>query len=263
MALSAGDKFGSFQFERALGRGGMGEVYLARDTRLDRHVAVKALPEHLAADSDRLARFQREAKVLASLNHSGIGAIYGLEESAGRQYLILEFVEGQTFADRIDGPIPVPEALGIAKRIAEALEAAREGRDPSRPEARQRDGHTRRRGQGARLRAARTQESPGRVFTSRRTRRPFSPRRGCIRRPSPAAIMGSPGYMSPEQAAGRTWTAPDIFGVRCVLYEMLSGVQGLQARMSRPPSRPSSMSIPIGRLPSDTPARIRELLETA
>lgn len=124
---------GPYQIVRELGRGGMGEVFLARDTRLDRQVAIKALPAHLAQDPDRLARFQREAKVLASLNHPGIGAIYGLEESppgaggGGHQYLILEFIEGETLADRLaKGAIPVDEALSIAKQIAEALEVAHE-----------------------------------------------------------------------------------------------------------------------------------------
>jgi serine/threonine-protein kinase len=121
------ESIGPYKIERELGRGGMGEVYLARDTRLDRQVAVKALPAHLAQDPDRLARFQREAKVLASLNHPGIGAIHGLEEVNGHQYLILEFVEGETLADRLaQRPIPVDEALSIAKQIAEALEVAHE-----------------------------------------------------------------------------------------------------------------------------------------
>src|ERR1043165_9213790 len=126
MSLSAGGTIGPYEVQRELGRGGMGEVYLARDTRLDRSVAIKALPEHLATDPDRLARLQREAKVLASLNHSGIGAIYGLEGSGGPQYLILEFIEGKTLAETLDGPVPVPDALSIARQIAEALEAAHE-----------------------------------------------------------------------------------------------------------------------------------------
>jgi serine/threonine-protein kinase len=118
---------GPYRIERELGRGGMGEVYLARDSRLDRPVAIKALPAHLAQDPDRLARFQREAKVLASLSHPGIGAIYGLEESQGNQYLILEFVEGETLADRLTrGPIPVDEALAMARQMAEAIELAHE-----------------------------------------------------------------------------------------------------------------------------------------
>ena len=105
----------------------MGEVYRARDTKLDRDVALKVLPQAFTDDPNRLARFEREAKVLASLNHPNIGHIYGLEEAAGQKALVLELVEGPTLADRItQGPIPVDEALPIAKQIAEALEAAHE-----------------------------------------------------------------------------------------------------------------------------------------
>ena len=105
----------------------MGEVYRARDTKLDRDVAIKVLPDAFASDPDRLARFEREAKVLASLNHPNIGAIYGLEKSGDTRALVLELVESPTLADRIkQGPIPIDEALPIAKQIAEALEAAHE-----------------------------------------------------------------------------------------------------------------------------------------
>ena len=105
----------------------MGEVWRATDTKLDRDVALKVLPEAFTSDPDRLARFEREAKVLASLNHPNIGSIYGLEEAEGVRALVLELVEGSTLADRIkQGPIPLDEALPIAKQIAEALEAAHE-----------------------------------------------------------------------------------------------------------------------------------------
>src|SRR6267378_5467567 len=105
----------------------MGEVYKATDTNLKRAVAIKVLPESVAADAERLARFQREAEVLASLNHPNIAAIYGLERSDGTTALVMELVEGPTLADRISqGPIPVDEALTVAKQIAEALEAAHE-----------------------------------------------------------------------------------------------------------------------------------------
>jgi serine/threonine-protein kinase len=118
---------GPYKIERELGRGGMGEVFLARDTRLDRQVAIKAMPADFSKDADRVARFQREAKVLASLNHPNIGAIYGLEESGAHQYLVLEFIEGETLTDRLkQGPISIDEALPLARQIAEALEAAHE-----------------------------------------------------------------------------------------------------------------------------------------
>src|SRR5512138_1940240 len=142
MALGPGTRLGPYEIVSAIGAGGMGEVYRARDTRLKREVALKILPESFASDPDRLARFQREAEVLASLNHSNIAAVYGLEEGPAEagphtsvgagfsrpvQALIMELVEGETLADRIArGPIPIDEALPIAKQIAEALEAAHE-----------------------------------------------------------------------------------------------------------------------------------------
>jgi len=127
MALSAGTRLGPYEIGSALGAGAMGEVYRATDTRLKRQVAIKILPPDLAADVGRLARFQREAELLASLNHQHIAALYGLEESAGVKALVMELVEGPTLADRIAmGPIPIDEALAIASQIAEALEAAHE-----------------------------------------------------------------------------------------------------------------------------------------
>ncbi len=127
MSLSPGTRLGAYDVVDAIGAGGMGEVYRARDTKLDRDVALKVLPDLFANDPERLGRFQREAKVLASLNHPNIGSIYGLEESDGVQALVLELIEGPTLADRIaQGPIPIDEALPIARQIAEALEAAHE-----------------------------------------------------------------------------------------------------------------------------------------
>ena len=128
MPLSAGTRLGSYQVTAQIGAGGMGEVYQAHDTKFGRDVAIKVLPEAFAHDPERLSRFQREAKMLASLNHPNIAAIYGLEENAGSSYLVMELVPGDTLADRIkrDGAIPVVEALTIAKQMAEALEAAHE-----------------------------------------------------------------------------------------------------------------------------------------
>jgi serine/threonine-protein kinase len=111
----------------AIGRGGMGEAWKARDTKLGRDVAIKTLPEEFATDEDRLARFEREARLLASLNHPNSAAIYCLEQSAGTRFIVLELVEGDTLADRVGrGPIPVEEALRLSRQIAEALEAAHE-----------------------------------------------------------------------------------------------------------------------------------------
>ena len=127
MSLSPGTRLGAYEVTAQIGIGGMGEVYRARDTRLKRDVALKILPELFATDPERLARFQREAEVLASLNHPNIAHVYGLEQADGVQALVMELVEGPTLADRIaQGPIPVDEALPIARQIAEALEAAHE-----------------------------------------------------------------------------------------------------------------------------------------
>ena len=130
MALEAGTHLGPYDILAPLGAGGMGEVYRARDTKLGREVAVKILPDEFAKDPERLARFEREARSLAALNHPGIlsrAAIYGLEEDDGTQFLVLELVEGETLAQRLFREIPAaPEALQICRQIAEALEAAHE-----------------------------------------------------------------------------------------------------------------------------------------
>ena len=123
----SGKTLGHYQITNPLGKGGMGEVYQAKDQKLGRDVAIKVLPDEFARDTDRVARFQREAKLLASINHPNIAAIYGLEESGGTNFLVMELIEGQTLADRIKTrPIPVEEALKLALQIAEALEAAHE-----------------------------------------------------------------------------------------------------------------------------------------
>jgi eukaryotic-like serine/threonine-protein kinase len=127
MALAPGARLGPYEILSAIGAGGMGEVYRARDTKLGRDVALKVLPESFAADPERVARMHREAQVLAALNHSNIAAIHGFEDSGDVHALVLEFVDGETLAERIErGPIPLDEALPIAKQTAEALEAAHE-----------------------------------------------------------------------------------------------------------------------------------------
>ena len=133
MALVNGTRLGPYEIQSALGAGGMGEVYKARDTKLNRDVALKVLPEQFALDADRLARFKREAQVLASLNHPNIGAIYSLEEADGVRALVLELVEGETLADKLlhvstrtshVSGLPIAESLPIARQIADALDAA-------------------------------------------------------------------------------------------------------------------------------------------
>src|SRR5499433_1481911 len=127
MSVDVGTRLGSLEITALLGKGGMGEVYRARDMKLKRDVAIKILPDEFSRDADRVSRFQREAEVLAALNHPNIAAIHDLEETSGMRYLVLELVEGETLADRIvRGPIPVEETLDIAKHVSEALEAAHE-----------------------------------------------------------------------------------------------------------------------------------------
>src|SRR4051812_38730523 len=127
MPLTPSARLGPYEVLSPLGAGGMGEVFLARDTRLGREVAIKALPDAFAHDPERLARFEREARLLASLKHPNIAAIYGLEESEGRRYLVLEYVPGPTLADRLaQGPIPLQETLDVAIQIAAGVEAAHE-----------------------------------------------------------------------------------------------------------------------------------------
>jgi eukaryotic-like serine/threonine-protein kinase len=128
VALSPGFRIGPYEIQSAIGAGGMGEVYRARDTKLNRDVAIKVLPESVAGDSDHLTRFKREAQVLAALNHPNIAQIYGLEEGDGKYALVvMELVDGMTLADRMtQGPMAIDEALSIARQIAEALETAHE-----------------------------------------------------------------------------------------------------------------------------------------
>ena len=148
MSVDVGTRLGSLEITALLGKGGMGEVYRARDTKLKREVAIKILPEEFSRDPARVNRFQREAEVLASLNHPNIAAIYDVQEAGIVRFLVLELVEGETLAERIRrGAIPVGEVLDIAKHICEALEAAHEkGVVSSGFEAREREDHTRRQG---------------------------------------------------------------------------------------------------------------------
>ena len=127
MAIQSGTHLGPYEILSAIGAGGMGEVYRARDPKLGRDVAIKVLPEAFARDTERMARFQREAKVLASLNHPNIATIYGLEDSSSTRALVMELVEGPSLADRTkSGPIPIEEAVRIARQLADALEYAHE-----------------------------------------------------------------------------------------------------------------------------------------
>src|SRR5262245_27826051 len=222
MSLAVGARVGAYEIVSAIGAGGMGEVYRAIDTKLKRQVAIKVLPELLAGDRDRLVRFQREAEVLASLNHPHIAAIYGLEDSTNVKALVMELVEGPTLADRIaEGPIPLDEALRIAKQLTEALEAAHEQgiihRDlkPANIKVRH-DGTVKVLDFGL----AKALEPAGAMSLSVTESPTITP---------PAMVtgigmlLGTAAYMSPEQARGEAVDKrADIWAFGCVLFELLT-----------------------------------------
>src|SRR5437867_2388281 len=219
MALPAGTRLGPYEILTPLGAGGMGEVYRARDTRLNRDVASKVLPAAFAADAERMARFEREAQVLASLNHPNIAAIYGMEEADGRRALVMELVEGPTLADRIaQGPIPVDEALTIAKQIAEAVEYAHE------------HGIIHRDLKPANVKTTSDMQVKVLDFGLAKALEDSPTARDVSHSPTlslagarAGTILGTAAYMSPEQAKGkRVDRRADIWTFGVVLYEMLA-----------------------------------------
>jgi Tol biopolymer transport system component/tRNA A-37 threonylcarbamoyl transferase component Bud32 len=256
MTFSAGERLGTYEIVGSLGAGGMGEVYLARDTRLKREVAIKILPEVFYRDAQRLARFQREAEVLASLNHRHIAAIYDLVDGDPSPFLVLELVEGETLADRIQrSRIPVPEALRIAAQIAEALQAAHDTgvihRDVKPANIKiTPDGNVKVLDFG--LAKVREGEGGGVDLSNSPT----------IMLTSSGTMLGTAPYMSPEQVNGRPVDrSSDMWAFGCVLYEMLAG--------RRPFEGDTVNEIVAGilktdpdwrRLPDETPEGIRRLL---
>jgi serine/threonine-protein kinase len=221
MALSPGTRLGPYEIAALIGEGGMGQVYRGRDTKLDRDVALKVLPDSFSHDSDRLARFEREAKVLASLNHPNIAHIHGLEESNAVKALVMELVEGEDLAQRLSrGAIPIDEALPLAKQIAEALEAAHEQgiihRDlkPANIKVRP-DGTVKVLDFGL----AKAFDPIG-SNTGNATMSPTL----SIHATQAGIILGTAAYMSPEQARGRAVDKrSDVWSFGCVVYEMLAG----------------------------------------
>ena len=259
MSLISGTRLGVYEIIGSIGVGGMGEVYRATDTTLGRQVAIKILPDAFAADPERLARFEREARTLASLNHPHIAAIYGFEKSAGLHALVMELVEGEDLSQRVTrGAIPLDEALPIAKQIAEALEAAHEQRIIHRD-----------------LKPANIKLRPdGTVkvldFGLAKALEPVGGAPNVSRSPTittPAmtaagAILGTAAYMSPEQARGKPVDRrADVWAFGCVLFETLTGrrafagetpTEAIAAILEREPD--------WTRLPLSTPPAIRRLL---
>jgi eukaryotic-like serine/threonine-protein kinase len=260
LSISIGSKLGSIEVLSTIGRGGMGEVYRARDTRLGRDVAIKILPDEFSRDPDRLARFQREAEVLASLNHPNIAAIHSLEEVQDARFLVLELVEGETLAERISrGRLPVDEALHIAKGICEALEAAHEKgivhRDlkPANVKITP-EGNVKVLDFGL---AKAYEPQPGNHALSN------SPTMGSmVAATSVGVILGTAAYMSPEQAKGRSVDRrSDIFAFAAVLYEMLLGRPAFEGEdLTEILGRVVTADPDWSRLPANTPAVIHKLL---
>ena len=263
MPIGPGSRLGPYEVTALIGEGGMGKVWRAHHTGLKRDDALKVLPDAFASDRDRLARFQREAQVLASLNHPNIAHVYGLEQADGVQALVLELVEGPTLADRIaQGPIPVDEALPIAKQIAEALEAAHENgiihRDlkPANIKLRP-DGmvkvldfglakvtHAEGTARDANITASPTITSPAMMTGA-------------------GMILGTAAYMAPEQARGKAIDKRvDLWGFGCVLYEMLTGARAFEGEdVSDTLANVLKAQPNWNALPPSVPSAIRILLE--
>ena len=261
MALAVGTQLGSHEIIALLGKGGMGEVYRARDLKLKRDVAIKVLPEEFTKDADRVKRFQREAEVLASLNHNNIAGIYDLQEANGWRFLVLELVEGETLHDRLKkGPLPIGDALNIAQRICEALEAAHEKGVVHRD-----------------LKPANIKLTPdGDVkvldFGLAKIREGEATDPNLSHSPTmmtassmPGMILGTPAYMSPEQARGQNVDRrTDIFAFGCVLFEMLTGQpvfggEDLMQTLTRVITSEPNWSL----LPTNTPDAVGRLLRRA
>jgi serine/threonine protein kinase len=255
MAVTIGTNLGSYEITALLGKGGFGEVYRAKDKKLKREVAIKILPDEFSSNHDRLTRFQREAEVLATLNHPNIAAIHDLATHDKSQFLVLELVDGETLAERISrGPIPVEEALNIAKQIAEALEAAHEKSVIHRD-----------------LKPANIKITPdgkvkvldfGLAKIRESTTSNLSNSPTLVTAATTGMLLGTAAYMSPEQAKGKEADrATDVWAFGCVLYEMLTGHQAFEGETVAEVLGGIFKSDPDwSHLPANIPAGLRRLL---
>jgi hypothetical protein len=257
--IAAGTKLGAYELIALIGAGGMGEVYQAHDTKLGRDVAIKILPEAFAHDADRLSRFQREAKMLASLNHPNIAHIYGLEQSNSTHFLIMELVAGETLAERIkrEGAVPIEEALKISIQIAEALEAAHEKGIIHR-DLKPANVNVTPEGKVKVLDFGLAKAFAGETTDSNPSESPTLSRAATMQ----GVILGTAAYMSPEQARGKTVDKrTDIWAFGCVLYEMLTGKQAFDGEDITEILAAVVKTEPDWQvLPPKTPAKIRDLL---
>ncbi|HZI65285.1 MAG TPA: protein kinase [Thermoanaerobaculia bacterium] len=260
MALTPGSKLGSYSILDRIGSGGMGEVHRAHDDRLGREVAVKALPEEFSRDPDRVLRFEREARMLAALNHPAVAAIYGLEEADGQKFIVMELVRGETLSEKLSkGPLPLGEALGIAGQIAEGLEAAHEHGIIHRD-----------------LKPANIKVTPeGRVkvldlglakaFDTKESGPESDPSLSptvVMEGTQPGVILGTAEFMSPEQARGKAIDKrTDIWAFGCILYELLTGRRAFTGETVTDVLVAIVTTEPRWDLvPAATPDRVRELL---
>ena len=270
MSLTLGTRLGSYEITGAIGAGGMGEVFRARDTKLNRDVAIKVLPTAFADDPERLARFTREAQTLASLNHPNIAAIYGIEEvpavsgstGPGSRALVMELVEGEDLSAHIArGPIPIAEALPIARQIAEALEAAHEQgivhRDlkPANIKIRA-DGTVKVLDFGL---AKAMDQGAASSLNPNVSHSPTLTHQGTMA----GMIIGTAAYMSPEQAKGKAVDKrTDIWGFGVVLYEMLTGQRAFKGEdVSETLASVLKDKLSMDALPVTTPPRLKQLIE--
>jgi Tol biopolymer transport system component len=256
MSLVPGSRIGPYEVIGPLGEGGMGVVLRGRDTRLQRDVALKLLPDQFASDADRMFRFQREAQILASLNHPHIAQVFGLEQADGTACIVMELVEGDTLADRLEsGPMPLDDVRSVATQLAGALAAAHERgivhRDLKPANIKVTDaGTVKVLDFGLAKAIAGNQDTQA---TSLAT---------AVTRSMPGTILGTPGYMSPEQARGRDVDArTDIWAFGCVLYEMLTGRQAFAGETATDVIAQVVTTEPdLAQLPASTPPALRSLL---